>query len=392
MSGRRWLLVGLVAILSLALIPSRWSHMRDAQQAANLRDFGVFYDSAVAYASGTSPYDPDAGLAPNLLPPHALVAVFVPATWLDRDVAGVAWLALSALALLVSIGIVVRELAIPWTWPHALAGAVMLGSSGLFVGTATSGNLYLVLTPVITAAWVCWRRGAMGWAAVLLGLAASAKVLLLVGAGWLGLTGRLTPALLLGATTALVAALGVAVLTPEVYGDWLGILARAPIDGHYHGASILQAFTRLTSPSRGFAPMITAPLETVRLAWVIVAALVFTVAVVRAPQSPDRGFLVCLTTSVLVSPLGWNGTLWWTVGPVAAIALSDRTWRPILIAIGLMLWLIPETGPRWGQPWPLGTVTLGMLYPAIMGTLWACGLFSGRSVSSTSSRHPHGAC
>jgi alpha-1,2-mannosyltransferase len=357
-------------LFALAVLSVRLPYALAQNAAYQHLDFGVFYQGASCLLSGCDPYPVTDGAPPNLAPPHAL-ALFIPLTGLSVAGAYYPWLIVSALALVWCGWRIASVLELRLS-PLALgAVAAVVLSSGLTMASVTSGNYYAALTVPLTEAWVRWRRGQMVYAGAFIGLAAACKVLLLLPLLWFLIHREWKAAAMMVWVGLFITLAGIAALGPGVYLDWLRLVARAPMDGQFHHAAVLQMLHRWLSETPQFQPLIIAP-DAIRPAWAVLAGLLcaMTLAVKRAP---DAAVLSLLTCAVLVSPLGWILTGFWFVGPAVAIFSPQSKW--LLIAAAVMLWL-PDTLPVLGQPSVALTLTLGVWNTAIVALLWIAAVIS----------------
>lgn len=368
-------------LIGLAVLSVRLPYALAQNAAYQHLDFGVFYQGASCLLSGCDPYPVTDGAPPNLAPPHAL-ALFIPLTLLPVAGAYYLWLIVSALALAWCgwrIASVLELRLSPLAWGAVIA---LVASSGLAMASVTSGNYYAVLTVPLTEAWVRWRRGQMVYAGAFIGLAASCKVLLLLPLVWFLLHREWKAAAMMAWTGLFITLAGIATLGPGVYLDWLSLVARAPMDGQFHHAAVLQMLHRWLSETPQFQPLLVAP-DAIRPAWAVVAGLLCAVTL-AVKRSPDAAVLSLLTCAVLVSPLGWILTGFWFVGP--AVAVWSRA--PKLVALAaVMLWL-PDTLPVLGQPSVALTLTLGVWNTAIVALLWFAAVISFNATADVKENAP----
>src|SRR5262245_21077108 len=70
-----WLVIAVIVVTGAVLVP-RVSTALAANAANHQQDFGIFYRSAgCLLGGGCRAYDASADVAPNLAPPHALLAI-----------------------------------------------------------------------------------------------------------------------------------------------------------------------------------------------------------------------------------------------------------------------------------------------------------------------------
>ena len=158
----------LITCLVLASLTGAYVNIaRNTIEIRQGQDFGVFYESARSAQpeDGTLP-------SPNLNPPH-FSYLLRPLTWVDLPRAFVAWLAMSALALLMSIAVIVRT-------TELRSGSIVAVSAFLYaasptVATLLTGQVGLVLLLPFTIAWASARQHRYVSAGAWIGICASVK-------------------------------------------------------------------------------------------------------------------------------------------------------------------------------------------------------------------------
>jgi hypothetical protein len=341
-------------------------------------DFGAFVASGRAAAAGLDPYGIYPPLTPhvvfpgfeawnpNLNPPISalLFRLFDVA---DLDTALRVWWVISLVCYLAAVVLLLRryseglEAILLGLWAFALAG---------FWDTLFLGQIYTPLVLAAVVAWLSLERGKLVQAGIMIGLLVSMKPNFLVWPVLLFLAGTWRPPLVAAATAAVVAAIPLAVFGPQIYLDWLSLVAS---DGDravfLTNASLAGLAARAGLPLLGTA--LSALLLLTLAAW----------AAWRKPVTMDVSSFA-LVAALLASPLGWiHYTLFllpvllhhwqrpWT-WPVA-VALTIPV--PLVLAqFGAAPWVQLTIGSVYG--WSLVLLLLGLVanerqtsYPARQG-------------------------
>jgi hypothetical protein len=358
-----------VALVSLLVLPSRWSSAIGEHYSNNQKDFAIFYATAdcLFRIACDDPYAVVQGLTSNLVPPHAHV-LFAPFLAFPVQTAYVGWQLFSALVLAGAGAASARALAIRLSWLGWTTGLLALAASGLTMATLASGQIYAVLTWAVTAGWLAWRQDRPPWAGFWIGLAASVKPPLLVIVAWWWLNGHRRAAYTAMATGALALGVGCLALGAGPFEGWLRNLAGAPLEAHFRDGSILNSLVRQTVET-AFMPPFSSDVW-VRPLWAVLAGLVLMFTALRPAPDRDRRFLNLLVAALLAAPKGWLYAGWWLVAPAAAVWMKGS--GPIQCGMAIAaaaLWL-PDTAPLWGQPNPWLTPTWGSLYFWVWALLW----------------------
>ncbi|MBA4785076.1 MAG: DUF2029 domain-containing protein [Rhizobiales bacterium] len=343
-------------------------------------DFGAFVASGRAAAAGLDPYGIYPPLTPhvvfpgfeawnpNLNPPiSALLFQLFDIT--DLAISLRVWWGISLVCYLAAVVLLLRrysegvEAILLGIWAFALAG---------FWDTLFLGQIYTPLVLAAVVAWLLLERGKLVQAGILIGLLVSMKPNFLVWPVLLFLAGCWRPPLIAAATAVVVAAIPLAVFGPQIYLDWLSLVAS---DGD-------RAVFLTNASLAGLAARAGLPL----LGTVLSALLLLSLAawaVWRRPMTMDVSSLA-LVAALLASPLGWiHYTLFllpvllhhwqrpWT-WPVA-VALTIPV--PLVLAqFGASAWLQLTVGSVYG--WSLVLLLLGLIandrqasYPPRQGVL-----------------------
>lgn len=344
------------------------------------QDFGVFFESALSVLperGSTERRDPIERRgtlpSPNLNPPHFNV-VLLPFTLLDLPQALLAWLATSAVALVLSLTVIVRTVVLRgWA---VLAACAFLYAAVPMVSTLLTGQVGLVLLLPFTLAWASARRDRYLAAGAWIGVCASIKPFFLLFVPYLVMRRQRGAAAVSLVMVVALFSIGLAYYGVEAYRVWLTNLASVTWAEHYMNASVLGVVERSLSASEWRqVPVVDVP-DVVMPLWAALCAGmgVATLWRVRDTTRVDGQFLLITTAALLLSPLGWTYYLWFLAPPIVATVSSlDRiTWRECLLGMGLVGFLVPPFLPLGALGWShgLGTATLGSVYFWSLAALW----------------------
>lgn len=309
--------------------------------------------------------------------PPTTALLCLPLAPLPHDAAKGIMVALSALALLLSLGIVHRARPVPAAWRPWLAAFVLLAPA--VRSNLVHGQVYLLVLLLFVLAWRC-RRREPGVAGSALGLAAVAKMaglplwlLAAIERRWRAL-----------ATAGIVAAAGLAaasaVAGPGVWTAWRGRIAELardprlsiPVYENLHAWAL-----RLLAPHPRFNPdpLVNAPALAQPLVAVLVAGLLaVSLLAARATADGDLRFSLFLLLSLLASPVTGQDTLAVALLPAALLTARLRRWRSPaggVLAVGCLLTFGPGAGllDRFAD----GAAALAA-FPRLYGTLLLWGL------------------
>jgi hypothetical protein len=316
-----------------------------------LWDFGSFVASAQAARDGLNPY----GIYPltfhvilpgfdawnpNLNPPISAL-LFQPLTIADPHLMFRIWwvitVALHALTVFLILwgerGATRLILAL---WAFALAG---------FWDTLQLGQIYLPLALAGVSAWLLLERGAQVWAGILIGLVVAMKPNFAVWPALLLLSGTYRPALASIATVVLVSAIPLAVFGPEIYRQWLDLLA-----SDQQRAFFLTNASLTGLASRAGAAGVGMVLSVVLLAAAALWAL-------RWRPTPTRASAIGLVVSILASPIAWvHYTLFLLPVLVRRWDLNGIRLVSVLLIVPVPFIIAQFGRPAWTQ------FTIGSLY------------------------------
>ncbi len=319
----------------------------------SLMDFGSFVASGRAAAEGGNPYGIHPltfhvslpgfeAWNPNLNPPISAI-LFQAFDWAEPALSFRIWWWVSVALY----GLVVALLALRYGGSPGRAAVIALWALGLagFWDTLVLGQIYIPLVLAGVAAWLLLERGQAVAAGVLIGLVVAMKPNFAVWPALLFLAGHLRPALAAGVTAALASALPLAVYGPEIYRQWLALVA-----------SDADRAAFLTNASfAGLAARIGLP----GLAMPVAILLLAGGALWAWRRRPDmmRASGIALIVSLLASPLAWiHYTLF--LAPVLLARWERLTAR---LVAGLLLVPVPFIIEGFGKPaWIQASV--GSLY------------------------------
>jgi hypothetical protein len=361
----------------------------------------------------------------NMNPPH-LHLLLLPFTFLaNRDHAFIAWWALSAACLYVSLRWTLEELGVEMT-PARRRVAVLLGLA--FTGTTamlfTAQLSFLLLVP-ITALWRAARRGRWTTAGALLGLVLSVKPFLGVVLAYLVWRRRWRAAGACLAVCAACYAAGLLVFGWDNHVSWAERLRESedwawlPLN-----ASLTGALTRLFSESIWYLPAAELAPRTIWLLWLVVGGVLglITLAATSSgdtPEAADQDLALLVLASILLCPLGWTYYLWLAGPPLLAVVLrgwplgldagtTRRRWSRVLLAVMAVAFLWPPVltrlfQPEWAgpqadpsvpllgdgtplQPAALATLTIGNVFFWGLLAAWGGLVWSGIVMKQTRNR------
>lgn len=383
----RGVTVGAAAILVAGFTAVYAPTLRGTVDLRHLQDFGAFYDSAARFRDGTDIYR-TVGSSPatgplNLNPPHFHLLLW-PLTAFVPTTAFAIWMALSAVALLASLMLIITRLRLGG-WAIATLLAVSYASPAMFA-TVLTGQVGAILLLPYTLAWLAARRTHPPRAAAWLGLCASIKPLFLLFVPAYVRLGLWRAALVLTATVAGAFALGVAIYGVESHRIWLNHLLSVTWAEHYMNASLLGLIERsLSSSEWQQQPIVDAP-RLVTPLWTIAATALAAATLWRVTRvaDADRQFLLVTAAAILISPLAWIYYLWFVIPPITAHLASPATegsrvrWILLIGAVGL---LTPPPLVRAALSWGagVGTLTVGSAYTWSLVAIWCAAWTAGEA-------------
>jgi hypothetical protein len=285
-----------LALLAILVIASEYTRTLPRDW---LWDFGSFVESGRAAKQGLDPF----GIYPltfhvvlpgfeswnpNLNPPVSAL-LFQLFDLADPHRMFRIWYGISiALYALTVLLLTVRFSALPrpifLLWAFALAG---------FWDTLLLGQIYIPLVLAGVAAWLLLERGQAFWAGLLIGCVVALKPNFAVWPVLLFLSGHMRPALWALLTAAVISAIPAVVLGPQVYGQWIELLASDEERAFFLTNASLPACSQGSAPPRS--------------AWRSAPALLLAAAAwaFRVRPSVTRVGAIALTLSLLASPIAW---------------------------------------------------------------------------------------
>ena len=362
----------LVTCLVLAGLTGAYVNtVRNTIEIRQGQDFGLFYRSA----GSTQPAS--ALPSPNLNPPH-FSYLLRPFTRVDLPRAFLAWLAMSVIALLISVAVIVRTAEL--RWGAVVAVCVFLYAASPTVATLLTGQVGLVLLLPFTIGWASARQHRYVSAGAWIGICASVKPFFLLFVPFLVARRQIGAALVALAPVVVVFGIGVAYDGIDAYRVWIDNLVSVTWAEHYLNASALGFVERTLSASEWQqVPVVHAP-KMVAPVWVTlcVGISVATLWRVRSVPSVDAQFLLVTSAALLLSPLGWIYYLWFLTPPVVGVISTFTTAgrRQVLLGLGLAGFLVPPFLPLGALQWSygLGTLTFGSVYFWSLAALWVVAL------------------
>lgn len=311
--------VALFALLSsgVAGIATRYYGYSDA--AYFYQDVALWRTAGELYPRGT-----EAGLNLNL--PH-VAALFWPLSFVSIGTAWAVWQALQIVCACDMLRRVMSEARRCFS-PEIVALLVICPATIAQLAMAQTG---WALAWLVSMAWYA-RLGRPGLCGLWLGLAIAAKPFLLVLLVWLALRRRWRDAVVCAVVVGLVFAIGLGVAGANAYRVWL---ARAGNIRWEHWAlnwSLVGAWRRA-------AP---AGIPDVVLYALLTAVLVLLFYRLREmPLTSPAGWVVALSSSLLLSPLGWGYYLWILLAPLATWLSEDRRRMSAPVCASIALFWVP---------------------------------------------------
>jgi hypothetical protein len=352
---------------------------------AHMNDFGKFYYATRYLLAGGDGYAPspatlvkvsatEARQFLDMNPPHFHL-LLVPLASLQPAVALGLWFAASLASLALAVRVVVNELSLG---PCDTRCAAWLGlAAATFVGTGTvcvTGQLVWLLMWPVALFWREYRRRRWATAGLLLGLLLSVKPFLVPVLALFVPGGRRRGLLACAAAGAACYAAGLAAFGLESHLAWLRALGAADWSWPVMNASMLSVLSRALSPHPMLAHAANRP-ELAGPFWLAASGLVLGATFVQlwlTRPSADHAVLLLLSSSLLVSPLGWVYYGWFLLPPLAALWRSGfRSRQGWLLAPAVVASFWPLAATRLGQPSPWATLVFGSVYAWGLLAFWA---------------------
>ncbi|CAN5537284.1 hypothetical protein BH24ACT22_BH24ACT22_16780 [soil metagenome] len=353
-SGRRWLRLGLGALLLLAalgvLVLSVVLHVRygggtleriSADSMDVHADFDTFFRSAEVALAGGDVYNTGARLV-NLNPPIWTV-LMLPFTFMEPLDAYRLFGLISLFMMLGSAAWMAGELRLRAGWAVVAVGVVLFSSPML--ATLALGQMYPVLVLGLVAAWVMDRRGKYLLAGLALGLVMALKPSLAPLILWPAVRKRWDmtgTTIISGAVATLVGSL---VLGPYTTIRYAEVVLKADIDGFWDNASLASVATRTFTDTRFAEPLAILPWSVVA-AYVVGIALIIVTAV-KIRGGSEAGLWALISASLLASPIAWNNYLLLLAPGILLLLARGRIPLAFLL---LALQFIPQQYPSlWNE-------------------------------------------
>lgn len=376
----RALLWGLVFILWVAFAQVYLRMIRLTLDDPSSSDFTIFYYTARMVADGLPMYGESptrygvkwaADHLGNLNPPHFQI-LFLPLASLSYGQALLAWVGISAAALVAALVVIVRELGVTFSWRRlAIWGAFTIGLAPFTTVAVTSEITFVLMLP-FALMWRAWRRERWAEAGAWLGVLVSLKLFFGVFAVWLLVT-RSYRALggMVASGLALVLC-GGAFFGHDTYRQWVHSLGTVGWQWMAMNASWPGFVSRVFESGGKIAPVMLWPVLVAPLS-LAGAAVVLGLTIWRARNSngPDAEVLSLLLGAILASPLGWVYYLPLAYGPILGWMGAGLGWEPLhglgrgrmaMLALAVALLYVPQEVANSLQPSPWSTLSLASAY------------------------------
>ena len=332
-----------------------------------INDFYQDWGSARNYLTGLPVYTAHAtsiprhlGLSSNPIPsieynahPPTSVLLALPLAQCRYPDAVLVWNVISLVALAVSLWLVARELALPWTMlPPTLA---LLSLCHPVYGNLYQGQLTLILVLLVTGIWALERSGQLSLAGVLLGLAAAIKLFPLYLAVYFLAGGRFR-VLITAAISLLVLTVATAlVLGVDTYHDYLQIVlpGQAKFRSFSYNLSIAGLWYKLFDPVTETGPVVPLWSCPIFARWGTILSDLATTAIVmmlaftaQTRAQREIAFATAVICMLLVSPVTWDFSLPLLLVPIAIMVrsakMSRSRWMPAALVFILTIDWIPQ--------------------------------------------------
>lgn len=323
--------------------------LRDSQA-----DFTMFYDSGRAWNAGRSPY---AAAHANLNPPSVVAAVFAPLAQLRYGSAQVVWFAAGAAALIASVRLIARELAL--TRQQVLRTIAPVSLTYPWFLLWFGGQVTFLLMFPFTKAWLALRGGRHLRAGAWLALVIAFKPPFALAAMLLPPRVWATA----GVSSAALSGLGVLWTGWTPWQEWLRLGRDVTWLSWADNASLWGVVSRARSGWLGGGALSEVPAAA--MAVLVTIALAGAVRVVRQADT-DRRLSLAILWMLLSTPLGWVYYVLIGLGPLrASWPGTPLAWAALaLLTVPLPL-VYPLVVDRWTA------ATLGSVYAAALLCAWA---------------------
>lgn len=283
-------------------------------------DFGIFHADARRWLQDGTVYGAVTGAPTNLNLPHVAI-LFVPLGLLPLLVAWVLW---QCMQLALAADLIRRVLPFAAGRQAPIIG-VILAISPATLSQIAMGQLGWVIAWLVTVAWLRHERSPLR-SALWLGIAVAVKPFLLVVPGWWILRFRFKEAALALTVALSVTALGAMLLGVEAYQEWVLRVGSVRWQTLPLNWSIVGVLSRW---GIGAGP--------ISVIWVGVA-LAAGIVLFKTSTLDSRGWVVALSTSLLLAPLAWAYYAWILVGPTLAWLTASHVRREVRLT-PFLLWI-----------------------------------------------------
>ena len=358
---------------------------------AHYNDFGKFYYSAAAAASGLPMYGPSPATSIlifknvrmqfwNMNPPH-FEALILPLTWLPIGRAYAVWVVANfaaAIAALHGISTALNKRpSLWWVIPMLFAAPTLT--------TTATGQMTGLLLGLVTWIWLDIRAERWTRAGVLIGVVCSLKPFLVPLALYLLLRRKWRAAAASIATAVACFALGLLIFGLAAHVDWIDSLrgvtwAWVPMNG-----SIYAPLARLSARGDLIAKMPPTASGRLTIMGHMIAAAILLIGLYfcKRDSNEDRSILIVLATCLLASPLGWVYYVWILAAPAWTCWTDPVIRRATLIAA--LGWLVPFFS-LWHFNSLLFVLTVGSAYTWSLMVLWLGAITSSVTALQRSGR------
>lgn len=337
----RYRIAAAAAILLFSAIALTYLYAKELHSLASnpaASDFYKFYLSATNYTQGNSPYWPwlnrategdpcyfpagqslsrsqagiDACLHPNLNPPF-FVLLTSPFAYFDYSTALVIWSAMSALAGIIAIWFILKELWPRMTKPAAIFLTILLFAYHPTFISIQYGQVTLVFLLLLVISWGALRNRQWLVAGIALGVLASIKPffgLIIAGLVLAGYWRTFFFSIIAGLTTLLI---GLIAMEPGAYLGYLEGLSIINWYSYNWNASLRGYISPLLGSSEGSywnMPIFSSVLIYTLSAVVALVLFVAIVSVKRLHATNNKLlvdviYMTSIPSMLLLSPLGW---------------------------------------------------------------------------------------
>jgi hypothetical protein len=399
--GRKKLIVGtilLILISFLILYNSFYAWMMINKLQMN--DFGKIYYSTIEFLENRDMYGPNPSTLMkinesttkqfwNLNLPHFHL-LLLPIAFLPPKVALAIWGWSTLFCLIISLGLIAREMKVKVT---PLRFLTVLSALLALAGTSTvlvTGQISIWLMLPMTLCWLEARKGRWTVAGIYLGLVISLKPFLLIFIPYLLLRRKYLAVVSAGAVIALLFTIGFLIFGLNSYASWMRAILSMDWTWVPMNGSIKGFLARIFAESPYYAkiieyPSIVLPIYIGSVFLIGIPTMVFTVHD-HSDHSVDRNFALLQFSALLISPVGFTYYTWLPLGPliISVYFWFLKNWKGNFLVsmrvnwlkIGMLLvaslgLIFPLPLTLLFQPLPFATFTFGSIYFWGFLSLWA---------------------